>query len=248
MRSKWMIVIVGLVLVLVLAACGGDDNEDTATPSPSVTAVPTSTPLPPAWTPAPPGFIPSETPTPDEGELIGSGEGEQGDASANDAQTAEGDGGAAGAESDGSGLVLPPTWTPFTRPTVTPLPTSAELNPETLDSGTSSELPSPVPVGPSRTPMPESCNQFTSLTADQRTASGQPAVVSWTAMPEAAKYLVELRHPNGGVVFGTIIDGTTYEFDGELFETKGVYGWQVVPISDRDERACFPLTGEIIVS
>ncbi|MEW6579110.1 MAG: hypothetical protein AB1435_07940 [Chloroflexota bacterium] len=96
MHRGWLLI--GLLTAALLAGCGGDKAEEVPTATATVF---TPSPLPPTWTPSPPGFVPSTTPTPE-----------------NTADRTPG-----GVNVGGSlagGTPFPPTWTPGSPPSATP--------------------------------------------------------------------------------------------------------------------------------
>lgn len=97
MRRAWLLT--GVLAAALLAGCGGGD-EAGQTPSATATLV-TPSPLPPTWTPRPPGFVPSATPTPENTAVRTPGEASEGGSLA-------------------GGTPFPPTWTPGSPPSATP--------------------------------------------------------------------------------------------------------------------------------
>ncbi len=97
MRGRWLVM--GLLAAVLLAGCGGTKTEEE--PPTATATLPTSSPLPPTWTPGPPGPLPSATPTPEIAtETTPGGAGIGGDLA--------------------GGTPFPPTWTPGVLPTATP--------------------------------------------------------------------------------------------------------------------------------
>jgi len=97
MRKEWLLS--GLLAVALLAGCGGDEAGQTP---PATATLVTPSPLPPTWTPKPPGFVPSATPTPETtATRTPGGTGESG--------------------SLAGGIPFPPTWTPGSPPSATPI-------------------------------------------------------------------------------------------------------------------------------
>ena len=96
MRRGWLLI--ALLAAMLLAGCGGNETRETPTATATVF---TPSPLPPTWTPVPPGFVPSATPAPED--------------------TADRTpGGASTGGSLAGGTPFPPTWTPGSPPSATP--------------------------------------------------------------------------------------------------------------------------------
>ncbi|MBN1202337.1 MAG: hypothetical protein JXJ20_10820 [Anaerolineae bacterium] len=229
MRKGWIVLGLVTALVLVLAGCGGDDGGETKpSATPSQTPQPSPTPYPPTWTPLPPGFVPS--PSPEAVEV----ESNAGSEEATEAEPVTG------------GQVLPPTWTPWSRPTVTPLPTSA-LGDNGLNDGGSLSISSPVPQAPTWTPLPDYCNELNPRGEDPEIYIGEAATIKWDPIASVPMYLVEVRQPGGGIVLNEYTEGASMTISSETFEARGVYGWQVWPVDANGMQICFPISGEIIV-
>ena len=216
MRRRWIVML--LVLVLALAGCGGDDGSESDSGEPSATPF-VASPLPPTWTPSPPGFVASPvlSPTPDAAQL---------------AATSDVSG------ELGGGTPYPPTWTPGRRPTVTARPT---LPP------TPGGVPT-LPPAPTWTAQPDYCRELMVLTPEIEIGAQQPVEVSWQPIPQFSLYQLEVRHPGGGIIFSEPVAGSTFTLPGSLFTYASVYGWDVWPLDDNGNKVCFPASGEIIVS
>ena len=225
-RIGWM-----LILVLALAACGGNDSSPTPTPSRTPFE---PTPLPPTWTPTPAGFVPSPTAT------IESAEPAEADNTTADAVSGQLQGGQG----------FPPTWTPGPapqRPTVTPRPTLPSSGGAAGQSSGSSNLPTGSPA-PTWTPQPEYCYELQAIGGDIRSYVGHAVTLAWKPISVFDNYLVEVRHPGGSVVHSAIAPGGSYEIPGEVFTQANVYGWEVSAVDENGNRVCFPISGEIITS
>jgi len=222
----------GAALVLLLAACGGDDAAPTATPSRTPFE---PTPLPPTWTPLPPGFVPSPTVTvlPDD---------PADEPAAQGADVTPG-------ESPG-GQQLPPTWTPGAaqaRPTVTPRSVRPATGGDAGQSGASSNIPTGTPA-PTWTSQPDYCRELQAIIGDVRVYVGQSVTLSWQPIGRFDNYIVEIRHPGGSVVHSAIAPGSSYTVPGDVFTQANVYGWEVRAIDENGDRVCYAISGEIITS
>ena len=225
MQKVWFVLL--LILVPALAACGGKEEKTSATETPTLTPV-TPTVLPPTWTPTPEGFVPSKTPTPAEEELGGASTGDESSGQI------------------GGGQEFPPTWTPGKPPSSTPRPTqtrSTTSNPSQADTNLATK-----PAAPTWTPQPEECYNLRPLVEDQAVFVGMSATISWAPVTGYDNYLIEVRHPGGGISHSSFVKGTSYEIPSDVFSVAGAFGWEVWAVRESGERVCFPSSGEIVVS
>ncbi|MCZ7538492.1 MAG: hypothetical protein M5U29_00920 [Anaerolineae bacterium] len=106
MRRAWLLT--GVLAAALLTGCGGGDEAGQA-PSATATLV-TPSPLPPTWTPVPPGFVPSATPAPE-------------------STTVRTPGGAGEGGALAGGTPFPPTWTAGAPPSATPRKSPTPVTP-----------------------------------------------------------------------------------------------------------------------
>ncbi len=216
---RWLLIMAVVLAGTLLGACGSDNGNQPATSTPDVPSVTPiqRTPFPPTWTPSPAGFVPSRTPTPEK------------------VQSRPDETGPGGALVGGT--PFPPTWTPGPPPTKTP-----------LYSPTPTWTPFPtLPPAPTRTLQPDYCYELQAVSGSMETRAGVPVIVRWNPIPRYSSYLVIVRHPGGGVIYTEPAEGGQHELSGDLFRTAGAYGWEIWPLDDAGNRACFPISGEIIV-
>lgn len=221
MRKFWLWPV---IFILILTGCGGDDPEDSA---PTVTLQPSITPFPATWTATPPGFVASPTatltPAPTE----------------------------AGASSGGNVTgqsVLPPTWTPGSRPSVTPRNTTLPEG-SVIDEEGNITIATPEPAGATWTPQPEYCAELQRLTADETIVIGQPALVTWQPITGITEYEVSIWYSSGEKIYSQRVSSTySYEIPGEVFTVAGVYAYQITPLDANDQPLCYPISWELFVS
>jgi hypothetical protein len=228
MRKTWFVIT--LVLVLALAACGGDDEGDSGADDGGgeVAATVTSAPSPttmqdiPTWTPGdPPTRIP-DTPT----------------AAGDDAA----DSGGAG---DGS---YGPTWTPV--PSPTPIPT---LTPSITPTYTLTPTALPpecfelLPVE-----MEDVTYAGYSIAVRWQIIPDFQTFPKYLLRVYKGDRTNEVYHqhidPLEAIVPGT--DTAEVVVPGDVFKEKPgrqVYGWEVWAIDVNGELVCFSISGEIIV-
>lgn len=237
--------VMALVGVMLLAACGGDDGDtdDGGDAESGGTLTPTLRPtVPPEWTDTPPGFVPTPSDTP--------------------APTAS----PTRAVESGEGAQLPPTWTPQAQSDTDTgsddvAGSSSNQDGGVSDAGGSSNQGSSnagdgsvgssnqptVSPAPTWTPQPEYCYELAPIGGDQEILAEQSVVITFEPIPRFADYLVEIRHPGGGVTHSGFATGGSYQVPGDVFRVAGVYGWEVRPLDENGNIACFPISGEIIV-
>ncbi len=187
--------------------------------------------FPPTWTASPSGFRASLTPT---GQAAPDSNGGASGA-AGDAGSSESSGGASGAATS----IFPPTWTPVPSRTPGQRPTSSGIDPL---------MPTPLPAGPTWTPQPAFCKELAEGSNNPGTYVGQPFVVNWIPVSWAAAYLVEVRHPGGGVVVSETVLTGSFTVPGEIFTQANVYSWQVTPLDETGNPLCYPISNEIVVT
>lgn len=190
--------------------------------------------FPPTWTASPPGFRASPTPTgqaaPDSNSGTSGASGAAGDA---------GSSGSSGGASGAATSIFPPTWTPIPSRTPGMRPTSSGIDPL---------MPTPLPAGPTWTPQPAFCKELAEGSNNPGTYVGQPFVVNWIPVSWAAAYLVEVRHPGGGVVVSETVLTGSFTVPGETFTQANVYSWQVTPLDETGNPLCYPISNEIVVT
>lgn len=218
MRKYWLLLV---VMSLVLTGCGGDDDpEDNA---PTATAQPSRTPLPPTWTASPQGFVASPT------------------ATLTLAPTEPG--------SNPTGQsVLPPTWTPGTRPSITPRNTSLPQG-SVIDSSGTATIPTPEPAGATWTPQPEYCQELQPMASDENIVLGQPASVMWQPITNIPDYEVAVWFVSGEKIFSQRVSGvSSFEIPADVFTVAGVYGYEITPLDANGQKICYPISWELFVS
>lgn len=144
-------------------------------------------------------------------------------------------GGAGEGGSLAGGTPFPPTWTPGAPPSATPRKSPTPVVPT-------------MPPAPTWTAHPDYCLALTVVGGDLATRVGVAVTVRWTPIAEFGDYLVIVRHPGGGIIYSEAVAGDTLRLSGDLFNVAGAYGWEVWPLDDAGNRACYAVGGEIVVS
>lgn len=248
MRYWWL----AILAVVFLAACGGDETEDTPIPTViQATSTRSGTDLPPTWTPSPEGFIATSIPT-SQGNLP---------------QHTPREGAA----------TLPPTWTPFPQgfvPTATTFGESAAGEPSFAEREGASPLPptwTPAPTSTARpvertaAPLPtifvfsgtlEEVEAICYLfqpdpgvnAGSQAVLQNSPVTLYWNPIPlEGYTYRFRLFHPDGTMILDEQTPDTQFTIpENFLIAENQVYEWQVQPLLN-GQPVCFIITDEIFV-
>lgn len=244
MRYWWLTILA----VVLLAACGGDETENTPVPA---SAQVTPTDLPPTWTPSPEGFVATAAPT----------------TRGNLPQHTPREGAA----------TLPPTWTPLPQgfvpsvtasggsttgeqplnqregasplpPTWTPAPTSTARPPER----TAAPLPTIFVFSGTLEEVDAICYLFQpdpGVNAGSQTVlQNSPVTLYWNPIPlEGYSYRFRLFHPDGTMILDEQTPDTQFTIPENFLTAENqVYEWQVQPLLN-GQPVCFIITDEIFV-
>jgi hypothetical protein len=128
---------------------------------------------------------------------------------------------------------LPPTWTPGTPVTETPVGGAA----------TATEVP-PTIVQPT---LPEACNTFEPdmERTPRNYVEGEDVTVYWSAVEGAGFYYVALTDETATVVFEDYTEEPAYTFPADQFEAGKLYGWQAHPINALGIQMCLARGAEL---
>jgi hypothetical protein len=74
----------------------------------------------------------------------------------------------------------------------------------------------------------------------------EPAQISWTAVDGAEGYRVWVLNVVDDYSFDQVVTETTTTIPADIFKWPGMYGWEVMPLRDKD-RMCGSLTDVILV-
>lgn len=124
---------------------------------------------------------------------------------------------------------LPPTWTPTTEVTDTPIPTETEV------VATVTPLPAPDTVS-------TACDTFqaNSELSTREFVVGESPVAAWTPVDGAVLYRVFLYDFNSRTLRDDIYtDQTSWTFDPNVFELGQNYIWAVWPLDSIGDQMCF---------
>lgn len=219
-----------LILVLILAACGGDKDKDNGgasrgsenTPLPTTTAtdVPTATTIPIITNPTlpPPATIDVRSPN---------SNATSGNVGQPTSQTAP-------IPTRGGGPTLPPTWTPSSGSSAATTPSVA---PPTLVIPTFER--------------PAICDSFApdyERNIDQHFVNTDLTIYWFPVAAEGVIYAVELYDVAGVVVFSTEIPETQITFTGDYFPTRGTYYWTVRAKQNGAVIDCGAIDNEVFVN